>query len=221
MHGNFVGRFGAGNSLAGNNTTGSFGHDGVWVVGDVVNESATWPRNDVPYMMHGDFELRQSNPFDPVPIWTIEPGSELRFSSGGRLRVGEGNEGALDARGTSADSIVFTSMDVTTPAFWRGIDFAQGSDGSTLDQVIVSYGGDIAGTGNVNFRSGSVATIGVAAFMHSAEFAAVIYAGSAPMFTGPPTDRLYVRNGQASVPGAGDPAFDCVRDASTGICTKL
>ncbi len=221
MYGNFVGRFGPGNALAGNNTSGTFGHDGFWVVGDVVNATATWPRNDVPYMMHGDFELRQSNPFDPVPIWSIEPGSELRFASGGRLRVGEGNDGVLDAQGTSTDSIAFTSMDIATPAFWRGIDFAQGSDGSTLDHVIVSYGGASAGTGNVNFRSGSVATIGVAAFMHSEEYAAVIYAGSAPMFTGPSTDRLYVRNGQASVPGAGDPSFDCVRDATAGTCTQL
>jgi hypothetical protein len=221
MHGNFVGRFGTGNVLAGNNTTGTFGHDGFWVVGDVVDTSASWPRNDVPYMMHGDFELRQSYPFDPVPIWTIEPGSELRFASDRRLRVGEGNDGVLDAQGTIADSITFTSMDIATPSFWRGIDFAQGSDGSILDRVMVSYGGRSANTGNVNFRSGSVATIGVVTLTHSEDYAAVIYDGSAPMFTGPSTDRLYVRNGQASVPGAGDPSFDCVRDATAGTCTQL
>ena len=221
MNGNFVGRFGTGNSLAGNNTTGTFGHDGFWVVGDVVNTTATWPRNDVPYMMHGDFELRQSSPFDPVPIWTIEPGSELRFASDRRLRVGEGNDGVLDAQGTSTNWITFTSMDIAMPTFWRGIDFAQGSDGSILDHVIVSYGGRSANTGNVNFRSGSVATIGVVTLTYSEDYAAVIYAGSAPMFTGPSTDRLYVRNGQASVPGAGDPSFDCVRDATAGTCTQL
>jgi len=221
MNGNFVGRFGTGNLLAGNNTTGTFGHDGFWVVGDVVKTTATWPRNDVPYMMHGDFELRQSNPLDPVPIWTIEPGSELRFASDRRLRVGEGNDGVLDAQGTSTDWITFTSMDIATPTFWRGIDFAQGSDGSVLDHVIVSYGGRSANTGNVNFRSGSVATIGVVTLTHSEDYAAVIYAGSAPMFTGPSTDRLYVRNGQASVPGTGDPSFDCVRDATAGTCTQL
>ncbi|MGB5521151.1 MAG: putative Ig domain-containing protein [Polyangiales bacterium] len=221
MNGNFVGRFGAGNMLAGNNTTGTFGHDGFWVVGDVVNATATWPRNDVPYMMHGDFELRQSNPFDPVPIWTIEPGNELRFASDRRIRVGEGNDGVLEAQGTSTDWITFTSMDIATPTFWRGIDFAQGSDGSILDHVIVSYGGRSANTGNVNFRSGSVATIGVVSLTHSEDYAAVIYAGSAPTFTGPSTDRLYVRNGQASVPGAGDPSFDCVRDATAGTCIQL
>ncbi|MGB3051294.1 MAG: putative Ig domain-containing protein [Polyangiales bacterium] len=221
MHGNFVGRFGTDNALAGNNTTGTFGHEGFWVVGDVVNTTATWPGNDVPYMMHGDFELRQSNPFDPVPIWTIEPGSELRFASDRRLRVGEGNDGVLDAQGTSTDSITFTSMDSATPAFWRGIDFAQGSDGSILDHVVVSYGGRSTDTGNVNFSSGSVVTMGVVALTHSEDYAAVIYAGSAPMFTGRSTDRLYIRNGQASIPGAGDPSFDCVRDETAGTCTQL
>ncbi len=221
MYGNFVGRFGTGNVLAGNNTTSSFGHDGFWVVGDIVDTTATWPANDVPYLMHGDFALRQSSPLDPVPVWTIEPGSELRFSSARRLQVGEGNEGILDAQGTSMEPITFTSMDSVTPIFWRGLDFNQGSDGSILDHVILSYGGSSANTGNVNFRIGSVVTIGAVAFTLSQNYAAVVYSGSAPMFTGPSTDRVYMLNGQASIPGAGDPAFDCVRDATTGTCTPL
>ncbi|MFW2387309.1 MAG: putative Ig domain-containing protein [Polyangiales bacterium] len=221
MHGNFVGRFGTGNALAGNNTTGTPGHEGVWVVGDVVDTTATWPANDVPYLMHGDYELRQSSPVDPVPVWTIEPGSELRFANDRRLRVGEGNDGILDAQGTPEAPITFTSMDTATPVFWRGIDFNQGSDGSVLDHVVLSYGGRSSNTGNLNFRIGSVVTIGAASFTHSEDYAAVIYAGSAPMFTGPSTDRVYMLNGQESIPGAGDPTFDCVRDASAGTCTQM
>jgi hypothetical protein len=221
LYGNFVGRFGTGNSLAGNNTTSTLGHEGVWVVGDIVDTTATWPANDVPYLMHGGFELRQSSPVDPVPVWTIEPGSELRFASDRRLRVGEGNDGILDAQGTSTEPIKFTSIDTVAPVFWRGIDFNQGSDGSILDQVVVSYGGRSANTGNLNFRSGSLVTIGSVTFTHSEDYAAVIYSGSAPMFTGPPTDRVYMLNGQASIPGAGDPGFDCVRDDATGTCAQL
>jgi hypothetical protein len=152
---------------------------------------------------------------------TIAPGAELRFASDRRLRVGDGNDGVLDARGTVTDPIVFTSIDTGSPVFWRGIDFSQGSDGSTLDHVVVSYGGRADGTGNLNFRSGSVVTLGVATLSLSEEYAAVIYNGSAPMFTGSPTDRVYELNGQASNPGAGDPAFDCVRDISTGTCNPL
>jgi hypothetical protein len=104
--------------------------------------------------------------------------------------------------------------------FWRGIEFSQGSDGSTLDRVLISYGGGSANTGNVNFQMGSVVTIGAVTFTHSEDYAAVIYAGSAPMFTGPPTDRVYMFNGQASNPGAGDPLFDCVRDVAAGNCIR-
>ncbi|KPK16688.1 MAG: hypothetical protein AMJ62_04185 [Myxococcales bacterium SG8_38] len=217
---NFVGRFGTGNLLAGNDASGTLGHEGVWVAGDVIDATATWPANDVPYVVQGDIELRQSSPLDPIPVLTIEPGTEVRFAGGRRLRVGEGNDGVLDARGTVTAPITFTSIDSGGPVFWRGIDFNQGADGSTLDQVIISYGGSSAGTGNVNFRSGSIVDIGALRFTHAAHYAAVIFAGSAPMFLGPPIERLYVSNGQASNPGSGDPAFDCIRDAAAGTCTE-
>ena len=218
---NSVGRFGNGNAFAGNNTSGTLGHEGVWVSGDDVDITATWPANDVPYVVHGDIEVRRANPLEPLPVMTIEPGAELRFASDRRLRVGDGNDGVLDARGTAADPITFTSIDAASAVFWRGVDFNQGSDGSVLDHVIVSFGGRSAGTGNVNFRSGSTVTVGVATLSLSEEYAAVVFSGSAPMFTGPPTDRLYELNGQASNPGPGDPAFDCVLDVATGTCNQL
>ena len=221
MHANFIGRFGTGNALAGNNTSDTPGHEGMWVAGDAVDETAVWPANDVPYVVQGNIELRRSTPLDPLPVLTVDPGSELRFASGVGLRVGDGNDGALDARGTSSQPITFTSLDTVSPVFWRGIDFGQGSDGSMLDWVVVSHGGSGANTGNVNFRSGSSVVIGAVVFAHSADYAAVIYSGSAPMFTGPSADRVYTFNGQRSNPGVGDPAFDCVRDISAGICTQM
>jgi hypothetical protein len=220
MYANFIGRFGTGNALGGNNTSATWGHDGVWVLGDTVDVGATWPSNGVPYVIQGNIELRQSNPLDPIPVLTIEPGTELRFASNTRLRVGEGNDGVLDARGTGTEPITFTSIDTVSPVFWRGIDFNQGSDGSILDRVYISYGGSTENTGNVNFRSGSIVTIGAVVFTHSEDYAAVIYSGSAPMFTGAPTDRLYMFNGQESNPGGGDPAFDCVRDVAALTCTQ-
>jgi len=218
---NFVGRLGAPNALSGNNTTNTLGHEGVWVTGDVVDTSAVWPSNGVPYVVHGDVEVRQSHPFAPIPVMTVEPGTELRFAEGRRLRVGEGNDATLDARGSAEAPIVFTSLDTTTPTFWDGIDFNQGSDGSVLDHVVVSYGGERSGTGNVNFRIGSVVTIGTVTFSLSEEYGARIDTGSAPMFMGAPAARVYELNGQASIPGSGDPAFDCVRNIGTGTCDAL
>ena len=207
---NFVGRFGTGNALAGNNTSSTLGHEGVWVVGDIVDVGASWPANDTPYVVQGNVDVRQSTPPDPVPTMTIEPGAELRFAEDRRLRVGEGGDGLLDAQGTAANQIRFTSIDTGTPVYWRGIEFRQGSDGSMLDWVVVSYGGRNTNTGNLNFLAGSVVTVGSAAFTHSNNYAGVIYAGSAPVFTGPPTDRVYTFNG-----------FDCIRDVAAGTCDQL
>ncbi|MBW2717639.1 MAG: putative Ig domain-containing protein [Deltaproteobacteria bacterium] len=220
MYANFIGRFGAGNTLAGNNVSATPGHEGVWVLGDTVDTTATWPDNDVPYVVQGNVEIRRASPAEAPAVLTIEPGTELRFASGRRLRVGDGNDGALDARGTSAQPITFTSIDTVSPVFWRGIDFNQGSNGSVLDWVVVSHGGSGADTGNVNFRTGSAVTVGVVDFTHSVHYAAVIYSGSAPMFTGASTDRVYMLNGQQSNPGPGDPAFDCVRDVAASTCTQ-
>jgi hypothetical protein len=221
MYANFVGRFGVGNALAGNNVSGTLGDEGVWVAGDTIDTSATWPSVGVPYVVQGDVEIRRSSPSEALPVLTLEPGTELRFASNRRLRVGEGNDGTLDARGTSAEPITFTSIDTISPVFWRGIDFNQGSRGSVLDWVVVSYAGSTDNTGNINFRSGSAVTIGVAELTHSEDYAAVIYSGSAPVFIGPSTDRVYMLNGQQSSPGGGDPAFDCVRDVAGGVCTQL
>jgi hypothetical protein len=207
--------------FAGNNTSGTPGHEGIWVTGDVIDTSAVWPSEGAPYVVQGNIELRQSYPLDPIPVMTVEPGAELRFAAGRLLRVGEGNEGILDARGTVDAPIVFTTTDSATPTFWDGIDFNQGSDGSTIDHVVVSYGGERNGTGNVNFRIGSVVDIGIVTFSHSEEYGALVDPGSAPMFMGPASDRVYELNGQASNPGAGDPAFDCVRNTGTGICEPL
>ncbi|MEM7437675.1 MAG: hypothetical protein AAF436_21155, partial [Myxococcota bacterium] len=210
MHANFIGRFGTGNMLAGNNTSATAGHDGIWVVGDTVDQSASWPANDVPYVVQGNIELRQGTPLDPIPTMTLEPGSELRFASDRRLRVGEGGDAILDAQGTADDPVTFTAIDVTTPLYWRGIEFSQGSDGSILDHVVVSFGGRNNNTGNVNFLAGSLVTIGFATFADANNFAGVISTGSAPMFMGPSTDRVYTGNGS-----------DCIRDVSTGTCDPL
>ena len=130
----------------------------------------------------------------------------------------------LDARGTSVAPITFTSIDTALAcAFWRGIDFQSG-----VRRLGPRLGGHLPrwkrsdNTGNVNFRSGSSVMIGARhAFTHSEDYAAVIYSGSAPMFTGPPSDRAYTFNGQRSNPGAGDPAFDCVRDIAASTCMQL
>lgn len=209
-HANSIGRFGDGNALTGNNTSGTPGHEGVWVVGDIVDLGATWPANDVPYVVQGNVELRQTDPLEPVPTLVIEPGAELRFAEDRRLRVGQGGDGILDAQGTAGDPITFTTIDSGTPLYWRGIELSQGSDGSILDHVTISFGGRNNNTGNVNFLAGSIVSVGFASLTNANNFAGVIFVGSAPMFMGLPTDRFYSDNGS-----------DCIRDVAAGTCEPL
>ena len=221
MHANFVGRFGSPNTLTGNNTSGTLGHEGIWVPGDTIDFSATWPDAGVPYVVQGNLDVREAVPADPIVVMTVDPGAELRFAEGARLRIGDGGDAVLIAQGTLADPISFTSLDAATPLFWRGIDFDQGADGSVLDHVVVSYGGRNNNEGNLNFRSGSVVTVGVVTMSFAEDYAAVVFTGAGPLFVGPATDRTYIANGQESMPGAGDPAFDCVDDRATSTCDQL
>ena len=87
---------------------------------------------------------------------------------------------------------------------------ASTATGADLVWVSASYGGRNNNTGNLNFLSGSLVTVGSVAFTHSNNYAGVVHAGSAPVFTGPPTDRVYTFNG-----------FDCVRDVAAGTCEQL
>ncbi len=210
MHANYIGRFGDGNALAGNDTSSTLGHEGVWVVDDRVDVSATWPLVDVPYVIQGNVDVRESSPLDPIPVLTLLPGTELRFASERRLRVGENGDGILDAQGTEADPIVFTTVDSTTPVFWRGLAFGQGSDGSILDRFTVSYGGSVTNTGNLNFLSGSLVTVGAGALTDGNQFAGVISSGAAPSFVGPQSERVYVGN-----------TSNCIRDVAAGTCEPL
>ena len=69
---------------------------------------------------------------------------------------------------------------------------------------------DVHNTGNLNFLSGSLVTIGAVTFTDANNYAGVINAGSAPVFTGPSTDRVYTGNG-----------FDCILDVAAGTCDPL
>ena len=225
IYGNFVGELGNNNTLTGNNTSGDVDHDGIWVHGDRIDVSATWTDHGVPYVsFNGSLDVRQSAPADPVPTLTLAEGVELLFGPSRRLIVGSSNDGILNVAGTVANPVLLSSVDTTTPTFWRGIEFYAGSDGSIVDNATVSYGGVTNNEGNLIFRSGSdMITIGAVQMTHAEDYAAVIQAGAGvPIFTGVPADRGYVSNGQESVPGVGDPAFDCVRDSTMGnICTQL
>ena len=71
---------------------------------------------------------------------TVEPGTEMRFSTDTRLLV----HGTLIARGTPNDSIYFTNVQNPNPAIWRGIvldstNTMVDSAGNYLSGTVLSY----------------------------------------------------------------------------------
>ena len=107
-------------------------------------------------VLHG-FTVQGTDGADGVTTMTAAPGTEFRFAAGTTLTVGTFSiPGALDARGTAPDPIVFTSNQVVkTRGFWGGITFNNAaSDTLTmLENITVAYGG---GSGNLNFATASI-----------------------------------------------------------------
>ena len=99
----------------------------------------------------------------PVTL-TVEPGSILRFpkvsanTPGARVYFGSvGNApndlvGALNAQGTAAEPILFTSGEVApAPGDWAGL-YLLAATGSRLDHVTVEYAGAFSGIVSANCR---------------------------------------------------------------------
>jgi hypothetical protein len=103
---------------------------------------------------------------NPVTL-TIEPGAVLQFprmtptSPGARVYFGSvGNApndlvGVLNAQGTAAQPILFTSGELApAPGDWAGL-YLLAATGSRLDHVTVEYAGAFSGIVSANCRPGS------------------------------------------------------------------
>lgn len=86
--------------------------------GDVLSThsmSAIWRKQSVPYIFDGYVGVETN--------LTIEPGVVLKFNSYGRIVFGYGASCTINAIGTSAEPIVFTSSNLTPAAgSWNGIE---------------------------------------------------------------------------------------------------
>lgn len=94
----------------------------------------------VPYLVYGELDVDAA--------LTVEPGTLIQFdakqefsSKYGMLIVAA--SGSLNAEGTAANPIVFTSSDIADGRRWTGIRFDDNSNSTSniLDHVEVSYGG--------------------------------------------------------------------------------
>ncbi len=207
-----IGRLGSGNTYTNNNTSGTSGHSGIYVAGDTVEVTATWPANAIPYIVWGNIEVNAPTGVGYVAL-TLQPGVELRFRAGVYFYIGNIAGAQLTAIGTLANPIVMTA-DIPGLAtvwsglyFWLGISLPPllGGSPSTLDYVTVSYAGLQTNYGNINFLDNAAPVIANVNTTFSRYYGMRQFNTSAPNFsTG---SRTYSNNGQQV---GGNPSYDCV-----------
>ena len=113
------------------------------LVRGTISENTTWRRSESPYIVTADITVRGTS--TAAAVLTIEPGVVVRFMPGTGLTVGTSSyKGALDARGTETEPIVFTSNAVApAPGDWKALCFYDAADdeSSVLENCMIDYGG--------------------------------------------------------------------------------
>jgi len=101
----------------------------VQLVSADIARDAVWSPDSGTYVVTGDVAVRKS------AALVIKPGTRIEFCLGARLMV----HGRLQARGTAAEPIVFTSA-AEHPSFfdWEGVWFAECS-GSLLENAVLRH----------------------------------------------------------------------------------
>jgi hypothetical protein len=114
-------------------------------VSGLISTNTTWTKANSPYVVTGNILVAEG------VMLTIEPGTEIRFDASKVLQI----NGTLVARGSSNDSIRFTSNTVQEPGAWGNIYFTDYStdavldnnggymSGCALEYCIIEYGGKI------------------------------------------------------------------------------
>ncbi len=107
-------------------------------VGGTIITDTTWTLANSPYLVDSGITIANG------VLLTIEPGVEVRFTSGTYLDI----QGALRAIGTAAQPIAFTSTNATPqPGQWGGITFMDSSDDarSRMEYASIRYAGTYYG----------------------------------------------------------------------------
>lgn len=119
-------------------------------VDGTISTDTVWTVSGSPYIVNSTIYVRGADGADGITTLSIEPGTTIRMNAGRGLYVGNtsGNPGALVARGTAADPIIFTSNKAEPqPGDWAGIYFyGTTHDATTLmEHCVVDYSGSSGG----------------------------------------------------------------------------
>ncbi|MGA1863726.1 MAG: PQQ-binding-like beta-propeller repeat protein [bacterium] len=143
-NGSYPLRIGA-NAMSGmiNNSFLKNANQAIEVIGERISRDCTWRNKGLPYIILGDVRIYGDT--SNGATLTIEAGVEVRFNQYKGIQIGSGdNKGALIARGTEEEPILFTAnTDTPESGFWNSIYFTQGNmDGvSILEHCVVAFAG--------------------------------------------------------------------------------
>jgi parallel beta-helix repeat protein len=118
--------------------SGNGSGDAILLRAGTMNASRTWHTAAIPYIVNGS--LRVADP--SAPVLTIEPGVTVKFTSSSTLLANDTNLGSINATGTAAQPILFTSNGTATAGFWQGIVLgARNGTPSSFAYCTIEYAG--------------------------------------------------------------------------------
>lgn len=144
--------------MSGFSATGN-GTNAIELRPGTIATNRTWRVCAVPYLVTGNVLVEGA----AAPVLTIEPGSTIRFGSGGQLTINYNNKGGLAAAGTSTAPIVLTSNAATpAPGNWMGVMLGAfaGGPASSLAYTTIEY------AGNTSYNVGGVTINGAHTLDH-------------------------------------------------------
>ncbi|MBF0227164.1 MAG: fibronectin type III domain-containing protein, partial [Desulfobacterales bacterium] len=132
------------NEIFTNNTvSGLSAESSIKINGGILSKDAVYP-NTVTYEILGTITVKGTDGQDGITTLTINEGTVFRFAASSQLIIGasSGEGGALIARGTQDNPIIFTSNKPTpSKGDWAGIFFYNTTDdtSSIIDHCIIEY----------------------------------------------------------------------------------
>ena len=131
--------------------TGNSGGNAIEYRAGVITANTTWPLSDIPYVVTGTIDVMHSS----APVLTIAAGNTIRFNGGAQLSCNHSAKGAIQAVGTSAQPILFTSNTSAVAGAWQGLWFGPAADGpqSNIAYATIEYGGSISGRGGATVHT--------------------------------------------------------------------
>jgi len=114
------------------------GQNGVRHRGGSLGTSETWKSFGYPYyLVDAAVQVRGA----ASPVLTIEPGVVVKAGDLQVISIGDGAAGTLNAIGTEASPIVFTTAGTPSAGKWCGVVFGAGSGVSRMEHAVVEGGG--------------------------------------------------------------------------------